>query len=69
MRSQEGLRARQKIEAALRASKLDGVKYALVELGISGMTIALQLFDDPIVFRYSGTCQFPWAHSGVETLP
>jgi nitrogen regulatory protein P-II 1 len=36
---EEGLRAMQKIEAVLQPSKLDAVKDALIELGISGMTI------------------------------
>ena len=35
----EGLRAMQKIEAVIQPSKLDAVKDALVEIGISGMTI------------------------------
>jgi nitrogen regulatory protein P-II 1 len=36
---EEGLRAMQKIEAVIQPSKLDAVKDALIELGISGMTI------------------------------
>jgi nitrogen regulatory protein P-II 1 len=36
---EEGLRAMQKIEAVIQPSKLDPVKDALIELGISGMTI------------------------------
>src|ERR1700684_587189 len=39
LRNEEGLRAMQKIEAVIQPSKLDGVKDALVEIGISGMTI------------------------------
>jgi nitrogen regulatory protein P-II 1 len=37
--AQEGLRTMQKIEAVIQPSKLDAVKDALVEIGISGMTI------------------------------
>jgi nitrogen regulatory protein P-II 1 len=37
---EEGLRAMQKIEAVIQPSKLDAVKDALVEIGISGMTIS-----------------------------
>ncbi len=35
----KGLRTMQKIEAVIQPSKLDAVKDALVEIGISGMTI------------------------------
>jgi nitrogen regulatory protein P-II 1 len=37
---EEGRRAMQKIEAVIQPSKLDAVKDALVEIGISGMTIS-----------------------------
>jgi nitrogen regulatory protein P-II 1 len=37
---EEGLRAMQKIEAVIQPSKLDAVKDALVEIGVSGMTIS-----------------------------
>jgi nitrogen regulatory protein P-II 1 len=40
LRHEEGLRAMQKIEAVIQPSKLDAVKDALVEIGISGMTIS-----------------------------
>jgi nitrogen regulatory protein P-II 1 len=40
LRDEEGLRAMQKIEAVIQPSKLDAVKDALVEIGISGMTIS-----------------------------
>jgi nitrogen regulatory protein P-II 1 len=36
----EGLKAMQKIEAVIQPSKLDAVKDALIEIGISGMTIS-----------------------------
>jgi nitrogen regulatory protein P-II 1 len=37
---EEGRRAMQKIEAVIQPSKLDAVKDALVEIGVSGMTIS-----------------------------
>jgi nitrogen regulatory protein P-II 1 len=40
LRDEEGLRAMQKIEAVIQPSKLDAVKDALVEIGITGMTIS-----------------------------
>src|SRR6202161_2591276 len=40
LRNEEGLRAMQKIEAVIQPSRLDSVKDALVEIGISGMTIS-----------------------------
>jgi nitrogen regulatory protein P-II 1 len=36
---EEGVRAMQKVEAIIQPSKLDAVKDALIEIGISGMTI------------------------------
>ncbi len=38
--NEEGTRAMQKIEAVIQPSKLDAVKDALVEIGITGMTIS-----------------------------
>jgi nitrogen regulatory protein P-II 1 len=40
LRDEEGLRVMQKIEAVIQPSKLDAVKDALVEIGVSGMTIS-----------------------------
>ena len=39
VRHQKGLRTMHKIEAVIQPSKLDAVKDALVEIGVSGMTI------------------------------